>query len=366
MQLRKDSKIFRHFVHVVILTNVEVHARRDLASMKAFAPTLVKIFCSGSEALDYIATQSVDLVLCDNVLDDMDGSKFVRLLRKNIENKFLPVIMVTMENRKNAVLDAIAAGCVGYVLRPYSLETLERYLILAQQLEHYPEIESDQLLEAKDMVNSGNFDDAIEAFEEIVAYQDEAQRYYDMGCKYLLEEKYGKAIISFKKAVKINDLFAEAYKGLADAYRGKGDFDNCKYHLKKSAELYAQFDRLEEAKQVFIEILKYEGQTPNPFNSLGVKLRRQGDYPGAIHAYEQALKLTPTDENIYYNLAKAFFFMGNIEKARDNVTMALGINGVFAEAQELYKRVLGRDFVPAAGAPPPRVEVEPARSARDD
>ncbi|QJB57965.1 tetratricopeptide repeat protein [Pseudodesulfovibrio sp. zrk46] len=349
MPQKKDSKAYGSFRNVIILTNVDVHAKRDLATIKIFGPLKVKIFTTGVEAVDYISENHVDLVLCDSSLDDMTGIKFCQIVRKNMAGRPLPIIMVTLENRKDHVLDSIAAGCLGYVLRPYSLDTFEKYLILANQLDNYPEIEEMELKEAKDMVERGDFDDAIEAFEELISYQDEAQKYYDMGCQFMVQGKYGKAIVSFKKAVKINDLFAEAYKGLADAYKGKGDMEACKKFLKKAADVHAQFDRLEETKTLFIEILKYDSDTPNPFNTLGVNLRKQGDYPGALHAYQQALELTPNDENIYFNMAKALYFMGRLEEASTQVDQSLQMNPEFREANKLFQRIHGKPWVPAKG-----------------
>jgi len=367
MAQKTDSKAYGVYKNIVILTNVEVHAKRDLATINTFGPLDVKSFSAGVDAIDYLAENNVDLVFCDSSLDDMSGIKFAQIVRKNMSGRPLPIIMVTLENRKDHVLDSIAAGCIGYILRPYSLDTFEKYLILANQLDSYPEIEEMELQEAKDMVERGDFDEAIEAFEELISYQDEAQKYYDMGCQFMVQSKYGKAIVSYKKAVKINDLFAEAYKGLADAYKGKGDMEACKKFLKQAADVHAQFDRLEETKTIFIEILKYEADTPNPFNTLGVNLRKQGDYPGAIHAYRQALELTPNDENIYFNMAKALYFMGKLEDASVEVDMSLKMNPEFREANKLYQRIHGKPWTPTKGAiARPRPIAEGAKESAKD
>ncbi|MCJ2164049.1 MULTISPECIES: tetratricopeptide repeat protein [unclassified Pseudodesulfovibrio] len=349
MPQKKDSKAFGVYNNILILTDIEVHAKRDLATIKTFGPKDVQVFSSGANAIDYIADNPVDLIFCDSSLSDMTGIKFAQIVNKNMSGRPMPIIMVTLENRKDHVLDSIASGCIGYILRPYSLDTFEKYLILANQLDSYPEIEEMELKEAKDMVARGDFDDAIEAFEELISYQDEAQKYYDMGCQFMVQGKYGKAIVSFKKAVKINDLFAEAYKGLAEAYKGRGDLESFKKFLRKAADVHAQFDRLEETKTLFIEILKYDAETPNPFNTLGVTLRKQGDYPGAIHAYRQALVLTPHDENIHFNMAKALYFMGKLDDASKEVVSALNMNPGFTEANKLYQRIHGNPWTPAKG-----------------
>lgn len=365
MGQKKNSKAYGLFDSVALVGNIEVHTKRDAATISMFGAQNVIAFSEGTRAIDYLADNPVDLVLCDSTLDDMTGIKFAQIIRKNMAGHPLPIIMVTLENRKDHVLDSIAAGCIGYILRPYSIDTFEKYLVLAEQLDSYPEIEEMELQEAKDMVERGDFDDAIEAFEELISYQDEAQKYYDMGCQFMVQSKYGKAIVSFKKAVKINDLFAEAYKGLAEAYKGKGDIETFKKYLKKAADVHAQFDRLEETKSLFIEILKYDSDTPNPFNSLGVTLRKQGDYPGAIHAYKQALELTPQDENIHFNMAKALYFMGHMEEAAKEVASALTMNPGFREANKLYQRIHGKPWEAPKGAKPKSHPEGVKESAKD-
>ncbi len=347
MEAKLNSKAYRQFRHILIVSGVDVHAKRDQVTATAFAPDTLTVMESGAKAVDLISSTPVDLVLCDSDLSDMNGVKFVQIIKHNMNLKMLPVIMITLENRKQHVLDAIGAGCVGYILRPYTPETLEKYLLSANEINSYPEIEEMQLAEANELVSQGSFDEAIGAFEEILSLQDEAQRYYDMGFDYLLKELYGKAIIAFKKAVKINDLFAEAYKGLAEAYKGKGEEEKYALNMQKASEVFAQFDRMEEAKSAFIEVLKYERDVPNPYNSLGVRLRKQGDYKGAIHAYQRALELTPSDENIYFNLSRAFHFMGDIELSGEAISSALDLNPIFPEAEKLYLRIFNKDFVPA-------------------
>ncbi|GAB6036715.1 hypothetical protein JCM15519_12740 [Fundidesulfovibrio butyratiphilus] len=329
---------------VVLVSNSEDHIRRDRQSLKALRPGQVLQFSTGSEAIDFLGDNHADLVLVDAALGDMDGVKFLRLLRLNMNLKELPVVMVTAESKKNRVLEAIAAGVDGYVLRPYSAETFHNHVTRAVKLERMAEIEQSQLVEARQSLAAGRYDEAIETFESLLTEDNQAQKYYDLGCKYLMRQKYGQAIIAFKKAVKLNDLFAEAYKGLAEAYKGKGDLDGYKHYLQKAAETFAHFNRLEETKELFIEILKFDAESPNPFNTLGVRLRRSGDLPGALHAYEQALELTPNDENIHFNMAKAYFFTGRIKPAQECVLKAMWLCPTFEEGRKLHLKLFGRDY----------------------
>lgn len=340
------------FDTVVILTANDEHAKRDRRSLAPFRPQRLEQFSSGARALEFLAANRADMVLLDSQLDDMDATGFLRLVRRDMRLSRVPVVMVTTQSQRDVVLDAIAAGCAGYILRPYSEETFRKHVLRGCQIERVTEIEEQQIADAREMVAMGHFDDAIEAFEEVISEQNMAQKYYDMGCRCLVRQKYGQAIIAFKKAIKINDLFAEAYKGLADAYKGKGSLDDYKHYLQKAAEIHAQFNRMEETKELFIEILKYDPDTPNPFNSLGVKLRKSGDLPGALHAYHQALSLTPDDENIHFNMSKAHYFMGNVDDAKECVTKALDINPGFEEGRRLYRKLFAREFPRTAPAKP--------------
>ncbi len=118
----------------------------------------------------------------------------------------LPVIMVTPDQRKESVLDSIAAGVGGYVLRPYSMETLKRHVFAAYMSASPDEIEKELLNSSWDLVANGSFDEAIDSFSEIIdevteAGKSPAEEYFDKGLNFLSQEKFGKAIIAFNKAI---------------------------------------------------------------------------------------------------------------------------------------------------------------------
>lgn len=336
---------------VLVITNNKNNGDKDKAALRRINLETGAVVGSGKEALQYLRDNECDIIILDTAISDMDAKTCLGKIKGNQEYRNLAIVMVTQENDRNNVLDAVSGGCSGYILRPYSLDTFERHINTALQLVRFNEIEKRQIEDAKLMLEMGEYDEAIEEFEEVVSMQSEAQRYYDLGCTYLVREKFGKAIVAFQKALRINDLFAEAYQGLAEAYKGKGDKEQCQFYLKKAANLYAEFDRMEKVKEIFIDILKYDNTANNPFNTLGVRLRKNGDYQGAIRAYQQALEVTPNDENVYFNMAKAFFYMDDKVNALKYVTMSLRMNRNFGEALKLYKSLKGTSW-PSGGARP--------------
>lgn len=324
--------------NVVVVSSDRAHVDADKMAMRWSDFKLTKFFESGEAALQALPTENCQVVICDHHINDMDALSFLRRA-KSLSDTNLQIVMVTEVNDKKAVLDAIASGCSGYIIRPYSKETFERHMLTAWQLHNFALTEVKQVENAKMMNTLGQYDKAIEELEEVISIEDNSQKYYELGCKYLVREKYGKAIVAFQKAVRTNNLFAEAYQGLSDAFKGKGDLGQCQMFLNKAIEVFAELNRLEKVKELFIDILKYDHKASNPLNALGIRLRKEGDYKGAIRAYKQAIDLTPDDENIHFNLAKAYYFRKEYNDALESVTRALILNPDLGEALSMYERI---------------------------
>ena len=63
------------------------------------------------------------------------------------------------------------------------------------------------------------------------------QEQYDLGVRYLSEGNYEEAIIAFTAAIEIEPKRAEAYRGLADAYIGMGDYEMADATLQEGYEI---------------------------------------------------------------------------------------------------------------------------------
>jgi len=322
----------------VILSNDSIHVSNDRLTLVGLDVGAIKVFSSWKSAQYFFKNNSADLALIDG-LSDTESIDCVKRIRRVSTNRLIPIVMVTTENRREAVLDAISAGCCGYVLRPYCMDTVFKHLQVAVESCSFDEIEEEVLHTAHDFIEQGKFDEAIEELEEIVNDKNESEKYFSMGMTYLANERYGKAIVAFNKALKLNQMFAEACKGMADAYRGKGKMEECQEYLSRAANIFAAQDRLEKTREMFVEIIKTDPDAVNPYNSLGVELRRKGDYFGALHAYDQAILLTPNDENLHYNIAKAHLFSGNKDKAVKHLMRSLELNPELHHSRDLLRKI---------------------------
>jgi two-component system chemotaxis response regulator CheY len=84
---------------------------------------------NGSQALDILRLQTVDLVLTDINMPVMDGLELVRQLHNLKQAREIPVLMISTEGSESRVMEAIACGARGYVRKPFTPEQMKRQLL---------------------------------------------------------------------------------------------------------------------------------------------------------------------------------------------------------------------------------------------
>lgn len=75
------------------------------------------------------------------------------------------------------------------------------------------------------------------------------------------------------------------------------------------------------------------------YNETGISLRESGNFDKAIAGYKKALSLSPNDEHLYYNLARAYIESGQKENAETAISQAMQINPQFQEGLRLKKYI---------------------------
>jgi two-component system chemotaxis response regulator CheY len=84
---------------------------------------------SGSEGLDLLKVQHVDLILSDINMPSMDGLEFLRKLRAQNLAPGVPVVMITTESSMEFVQQAIQAGAQGYIRKPFTAEQVKERVL---------------------------------------------------------------------------------------------------------------------------------------------------------------------------------------------------------------------------------------------
>jgi len=80
----------------------------------------------GREASALLERESVDIVLCDQVMPDMSGKDLLVHIRNVIQRSELPVIFVSALGAVNEVEEALELQATDYLVKPVSLRKLRR------------------------------------------------------------------------------------------------------------------------------------------------------------------------------------------------------------------------------------------------
>ncbi len=73
----------------------------------------------GQDALDKVATRTVDLVLTDQNMPRIDGLTLVRRLREDPRFAKTPILMLTTESSDAMKQAGKAAGATGWLVKPF-------------------------------------------------------------------------------------------------------------------------------------------------------------------------------------------------------------------------------------------------------
>ncbi len=84
---------------------------------------------NGSEALEILRREKVDLVLSDINMPVMDGLEFVRQLRNLEAAQGIPVVMITTEGSESHVMEAISCGARGYIRKPFTPDQMKEHVL---------------------------------------------------------------------------------------------------------------------------------------------------------------------------------------------------------------------------------------------
>ncbi|MBE0508455.1 MAG: diguanylate cyclase [Marinospirillum sp.] len=95
----------------------------------------------GRAAVDAYRHEKPDFILMDNIMPEMDGIEATRIIREMDQQTWVPIIMMTALESKDAMLKGLEAGADDYLFKPIDFDILgariqafERIAILQQSL----------------------------------------------------------------------------------------------------------------------------------------------------------------------------------------------------------------------------------------
>ncbi len=149
-----------------------------------------------------------------------------------------------------------------------------------------------------------------------------ADRHRKQGNSYSAEMEY-------TSAIKVDELNVRGNFGVGLCFMERGE-------TERANDVFARLISMDAA---------FEEKHKHLFNDFGINLRKSKMIPQSIQYYSKALALSPEDENLHYNLARAYFEAKDYAKTREELKTCLELKADFEEATKfiayLDKKKLG-------------------------
>ncbi|HQU03947.1 MAG TPA: response regulator, partial [Acidocella sp.] len=73
----------------------------------------------GLDGLEVLKTETPDVIVTDLNMPRLDGFGFIEALRRDVDRKSMPVLILTTEVDTEKKLRAKAAGATGWIVKPF-------------------------------------------------------------------------------------------------------------------------------------------------------------------------------------------------------------------------------------------------------
>jgi DNA-binding NtrC family response regulator len=110
----------------ILVVDDEENARIALTRLLSKEGFLVDSVANGFEALNYLRQQTVNIIVTDINMPEMDGISFLRELNKNFPK--MNVIMITAYGGVESYLEAMNLGAFEYINKPVKIDELKLIL----------------------------------------------------------------------------------------------------------------------------------------------------------------------------------------------------------------------------------------------
>lgn len=100
-------------------TNIQV-----LGAILKNANYQIAIALNGREALQFLERETVDIILLDVMMPEINGYEVCTILKKDERLKTIPVIFLTAKNEHEDLIKGFKVGAVDYITKPFESDEL--------------------------------------------------------------------------------------------------------------------------------------------------------------------------------------------------------------------------------------------------
>lgn len=147
----------------------------------------------------------------------------------------------------------------------------------------------------------------------------QAAKVYKAATKKVKRNDIQGAIAEYETAISLNPRYVDAYKGLANVYLNKSNYDMAIVYFSKALSL-------DTLNSDIIRNLSFA------YVHRGADKCDAEDFPGAVSDYTKALEYNPKDAVLYDDLGAVYLKMGNYDSALKNFDVSLSIQPGYESA----------------------------------
>lgn len=254
MKADKKEALFKEFLESseILITDKSSASRRrltkTLVDMGAKRNQISSI-AHYSEALEVIESKKPKLILSDYALNGGSGFDLFREYRLMYPNdKKSVLILVTSNISQSAVAKAAEEDVDSFIIKPYTVKSLEKSLIATVIAKLYPSEYVQAIEKGKEALFEGKYEAALDIFEGALNLNKKPSlaKFYHGQAKYMLKE-ISEAEEDYKEGLKINNIHFKCQIGLYELFQKDGKHKEAYDVVKNIAKYFpANPDRLKE------------------------------------------------------------------------------------------------------------------------
>lgn len=329
------------FSSALVIARNRRHMRRDRDALSSAGVPEIRVSDNPRKALASLVDEPVGVILLDEQLGDVSGTDVLRVLRGHPKLSDTPVVVTGMGEDRTAVFDALAAGCSGYLVRPYSEAALLQQLRRATGSRNPDTARLAAMRKLEEERRVHQAEASLRQGREEKAEVGQARALCEEGMQALAMERYGQAAELFSGALAVDPQHVEAHIGMASALQGQGNDGSARKSLRRAAKAYAGKEQREELKALVSNLLSRQHGVANPFIDLGFELVRQADYDSAARVYALAARYAPSAQEVNSAAARACMFTDSPQLCARRLSSAMRAAGSEANAHGIVMRIMG-------------------------
>ena len=124
----------------------------------------------GNDALKLLRSRTIDLILSDLMMPEMDGIQLAKTVKSDIDISHIPFIMLTAKTARDAQLESLKSGIDDYILKPFDEDVLKAKIetVIGNRRRYQQKFRSEMDSDALNMADDSNDKRFIEKALKII------------------------------------------------------------------------------------------------------------------------------------------------------------------------------------------------------